>query len=745
MAAHAQSSEAALNPEEARTASVPIAGLLKAATAPVAPSAPGARDMTSSSITWTWTDNSSDETGFKVWADPGAGSPATLQIITAAGATSWRQPGLLANTLYSFQVASTAVYLDSARTAPYSAWTQAAKPAAPVVGNPRKTSLDVAVAGADGNPDGTEYAMMCATTGQWITGTGTLSTSPEYHTGTAWGTVTVAGLTPATSYSFVAVARNGVGAVTAAGAASKGSTLTTVPGVVSMTRIQAQSAVNGAKLLAGIITETYNNVIPAGTVISQTPAAGTDAVPGTEVDLVVSIGPAPVAVPNLIGLSRVQAQAAVTGALLSIGSVGEEYSSTVPAGSVSFQLPSAGAQIAGGSAVSFTVSRGPAPVLVPSFTGLTRVQAEAAVTAAGLDIGTETEAFSGTVSPGIVMTQNPAAGWFVSAGTEVALTVSKGPATTVVVPNVVGMARSQAQSALTSVLLAVGVEADAYSSTLAAGTVLSQYPAPGTEIPSGTAVNLVVIRGVAPVPVPSVVSLTREQASSNLSAAGLALGSVTETYSAKIAAGRVISQNPATGVEVAPGTAVSVVVSLGTTQTMVPNVVGTTRNMAEYSLINAGLIMGSVTLGTSAAVAPGEIISQNPAAGAQVSAGSSVSLVINRSSESEQVEVPEAVGLALAQAKSVVTGASLTVGAVSEAASDTVAAGVVMEQNPASGTIMVADAAVDLVVSSGPDSGGCLGCNSQKSALPSVKKAFNDFFLMGLSLVTLLAVNRNKI
>lgn len=714
-----------------------------------APTSPGATDITSTSITWSWTDNASNEVGYKVWSDAGTGTPVTLQIITAANASSWRQQGLLANTLYSFQTAATVLYQDSARTAAYSAWTLAAKPAAPVLGSPKKTALGVSIGEGDGNPADTSYAIQCATTGQWISLTGALVAAAEYHTDAEWGTVTVTGLAPATSYSFVAAARNGAGAVTAVGPLATLGTLTSVPNVVAMTRVQAQAAINTARLVTGLVTESHSNTVTAGDVISQNPASGADAAVGTSVNIVVSLGPAPVTVPNLAGLARAQAQAAITSAQLSVGAVGEEYSNTVAAGNVTFQLPVAGSQVPGGSAVNFMISRGPAPIEVPTLTGLTLAQAESAITAAGLEIGAQAEGYSSTVASGRVMAQVPAAGWLVSPGTAVELTVSKGISTTVTVPNVVGLSRTQAENSLGTAQLTVGTVSDAYSASLPVNSVLSQYPAPGTQAVTGSAVNLVVNRGTAPVAVPPLAGMTREQASTALQTAGLVLGAVTEEFSSTVATGRALSQSPQAGVTVAPGTAVNVVLSKGSAVSTVPDVRGISRNAAEYALLNAGLLVGTVTLANSTTVAPGNVVSQNPASGTLVAPGTKVGLVVSRSATADEgvVSVPALAGLTQEQAESALADAGLAGGAITEAPSETVDAGLVLDQSPAEGTIMVPGATVDFVLSSGPDDSGCgcLQCNSAKSGLAGAKSLFGDFFLAGLSLVTLLVMARKKI
>lgn len=93
---------------------------LKAFTAPfppAAPTSPGASGITSSSIKWTWQDNSVNETGFKIYSDACAVPPAKLQITTAANLTSWNYTGIAANTRYSMQASATNYGGDSSKTA----------------------------------------------------------------------------------------------------------------------------------------------------------------------------------------------------------------------------------------------------------------------------------------------------------------------------------------------------------------------------------------------------------------------------------------------------------------------------------------------------------------------------------------------------------------------------------------------------------------------------------------------------
>lgn len=202
---------------------------------PTAPSDPGATTITTTSMTFTWVDNSSDESGFKVYVDAGAGPPVTLSTTTTANATTWEATGLQVNAQYAFQVAATNSNGDSAKTTNFQSWTRAATPLAPLVSNPGTTTLDVAVASGDGNPAITTYAIRNTDSGLYVQAGGTLGAAPVYQTSTAWGTRTVTGLDDQTTYNFVAIARNGASVSTTDGPAGSGTTLdATPPNVISL-------------------------------------------------------------------------------------------------------------------------------------------------------------------------------------------------------------------------------------------------------------------------------------------------------------------------------------------------------------------------------------------------------------------------------------------------------------------------------------------------------------------------------
>ncbi|HNY86277.1 MAG TPA: PASTA domain-containing protein, partial [Candidatus Hydrogenedentes bacterium] len=490
---------------------------------------------------------------------------------------------------------------------------------------------------------------------------------------------------------------------------SLGVRMIAVPDLSGMTAAGAEAVLLGADLTLGAVTEVNSDTVPAGQVMGQSPAPGVEVLEGTAVAVTVSLGPLPVAVPNVTGMAQAAAAAALSGAGLAAGQVSESYSATVPAGSVISQNPAAGTLVLPGAAVALEVSKGPAPagdIPVPNLAGMTQAQAGAALTAAELSLGTVSEVYNATVPAGQVISQSPAAGVEVAAGTAVNLTVSRGPEP-VVVPDVTGMTQANAAAALTGAGLDVGQVVQAFSDTIPVGRVISQDPAADAEVPPGTAVDLEVSKGPAPagdIAVPSLAGMTQAQAGAALTGATLALGAVTEAYSATVPAGQVISQNPAAGAMVAAATPVNIVLSKGphpADGVAVPDTAYMTGAVAEGMITGDGLTVGQTTEECSGTVPEGRVVRTDPAAGTVVAPGTAVNLHV--SSGPCPVAVPNVAGMTQSAAEAAVTGAGLTVGAVTEAFSDTVPAGSVISQDPAAGAQAQPGAAVALVVSKGVD------------------------------------------
>jgi hypothetical protein len=140
---------------------------------------------------------------------------------------------------------------------------------------------------------------------------------------------------------------------------SGGAAQVSIPNVVGDTQAAATTAITGAKLTVGTVTQASSATVASGNVISETPAAGTSAASGSSVALVVSTGPATVLVPNVVGDTQAAATTALTGAGLTVGTVNIQSSGSVASGDVISENPAAAASVANGSAVALVVSSGP--------------------------------------------------------------------------------------------------------------------------------------------------------------------------------------------------------------------------------------------------------------------------------------------------------------------------------------------------------------------------------------------------
>jgi hypothetical protein len=200
-----------------------------------------------------------------------------------------------------------------------------------------------------------------------------------------------------------------------------------VPSVVGQPQASAEAALVAASLSVGTVSFVNSFTVPEGRVISQSPVAGSVVDAGSGVDLVVSLGPPMVTVPDVVGQPRASAESALVAASLSVGTVTFELHFTVPEGSVISQSPLAGSVVIEGSPVALVVSLGPPMVTVPDVVGQPQASAESALVAASLSVGTVTEENSFTVPVGSVISQSPAAGSVVIEGSPVALVVSLGP------------------------------------------------------------------------------------------------------------------------------------------------------------------------------------------------------------------------------------------------------------------------------------------------------------------------------
>lgn len=402
-----------------------------------------------------------------------------------------------------------------------------------------------------------------------------------------------------------------------------------VPDLRRFTEEDAIAALLDAGLTIGDRIERSDPSTPAGLVIRTDPRAGVTVARDTPVDYVLSIGAAATAtpsatsatvtIPELRGQPIAEAIAALLEADLDPGERIDRYDPAIPADRLIGTDPRGGIDVARRTVVDYVVSKGPEPtptpaptpvptsalVTVPELRGTAESDAVVILVEAGLIPGERTQRTSEAVPAGAVIKTDPVAGAIVARGTTIDYAVSSGPApvatatpvptptpaptpvptpAVVIVPDVRSFAEADAVTALLDAGLALGDRLERFNATYAAGIVARTDPAPGTAVAPGTPVSYVVSRGPEPtatpaptpaptaalVEVPDLRSVPEADAVSALIDAGFVLGERLERFNDTIAAGRVLRTDPAAGERVAPGSAVTYVVSKGPEPTAEP-------------------------------------------------------------------------------------------------------------------------------------------------------------------------------
>ncbi|SNX95006.1 serine/threonine protein kinase [Geodermatophilus sabuli] len=257
---------------------------------------------------------------------------------------------------------------------------------------------------------------------------------------------------------------------------------------------------------------------------------------------------------------------------------------------------------------------------VPSLVGKEQAAAIDLLQEAGLDPDCCEEQFSEEVAAGVVIAADPEGGEAIR-GTDVRLTVSKGPERFEVDPALIGRPLEEVQAAIeASIPVAISVVQD-YDNKIPVGSVTGFEPEAGTDLMRDQPLTVFVSRGHEPVTVPAVVGLPPEEATANLQALGFTVER-SEGRSADVDAGEVMAVSPAAGQQAPHQSTVTIQVSAGLPQVTVPDVVGKSEDEAVAALEAAGLqAKVSQFFGN-------RVLRQTPSAGEVVDIGTSVTILV---------------------------------------------------------------------------------------------------------------------
>ena len=200
---------------------------------------------------------------------------------------------------------------------------------------------------------------------------------------------------------------------------------------------------------------------------------------------------------------------------------------------------------------------------------------------------------------------------------------------------------------------------------------------------------------------PAVLQLSPEEAQERLEAAGLDVKTGEPEYSDTVDAGLVLSTDPSAGKRVLKGTDVTITVSLGRAVAQLPKLTGITVDEAQDRILNANMAFGEATDKYSETVPEGIVIASDPKGGTSQRFGTIVDLVVSKGRR--PIPVGSWVGKSADDAEQALKKRGLKVD-VSQQYSDSVAAGVVISQDPKTGTLFKNDT-VQLARLPGPGAG----------------------------------------
>ncbi len=496
-----------------------------------------------------------------------------------------------------------------------------------------------------------------------------------------------------------------------------------VPNLVGASQAFATSVITSYQLVVGTVTQQSSNTISAGSVISQSPAAGVSVNVGTAVNLVISSGPLQVVVPNVVGQAQAAATAAITSAALSVGAITPQSSNTVPAGNVISESPVAGTVVNAGSSVNIVVSAGVVMVAVPNVVGATTSNAAVAITNSGLteqsqslqyvDYGVYSgpknlvlQGVPGTTQSLLINLAGDPASWDtlqLSITSSASASSASNPLGSAAGVALAGSA-TNAPAALAfsfgdslpgnaiwvgSTLWGNGItggfsDGDAYATFLTGAQLGGPYyegwihfKIQNSALPTATLTVVdwdYLLYPVLPY-------------------------TIGEIPASGVPAGDVITQSPAAGTLVPVGSGVTITVSEGPVPAVVPVATGQTLAQARIIITGQGLLIGTVTQQSSTTVPSGSVIGESPVAGTTTIVGASVNVVI--STGPPLIAVPNVVGSTQAAATTAIASAGLSLRTVTQQLSNTVPAGSVISESPTAGTLVVGGSPVDLLVSSG--------------------------------------------
>jgi serine/threonine-protein kinase len=263
-------------------------------------------------------------------------------------------------------------------------------------------------------------------------------------------------------------------------------------------------------------------------------------------------------------------------------------------------------------------------VVVPSIVGGTFDEAVNVISPLGLTAVVVENRFDEEIPKSKIIESIPAGGGKVDAGGTVKLIVSKGPER-YTVPMTTGLTPEAAQAALKKFPLLVGKINEVFNSEIPKGFVISTSPASGASVKRDTPINLLVSKGIEQVALVSYLGKSGEQALNELTEAGFTV-EAGYAFNETVPELAVISQNPPGGTTADKGGKVTILISKGPRNTVIPKTIITMEAKAAQQMLEAlGLKVKVVAIGNNRKKVVKKV---SPAVNTSVKRGSLVTITV---------------------------------------------------------------------------------------------------------------------
>ena len=267
----------------------------------------------------------------------------------------------------------------------------------------------------------------------------------------------------------------------------------------------------------------------------------------------------------------------------------------------------------------------------------------------------------------------------------------------VTVPDVKGMSYSEAKE----VLEAKGLKIEKADEPIASqkiekGKIVSQTPSKNSKVKKGRTVRVILSAGNTELKVPDLKGLSYKEAKTLLSEMGLQISKGDEVDSDSVTEGLIASQYPSAKTKVDKGDIITVNISKGKKDAVIPKLVGTTftsESDVSATLSKYGYKLGKVSYEESYET-PGTIIKQSPDAGTTAEKNTTVDIVISKAKS--KATVPNLNGMTYDQAESALQSLGFSVGRVTEEENNGFTAGTVFKQYPAANSEYQTGSTVDI-------------------------------------------------